>query len=359
MALGLAPLERSAAEIPAAVASSIAAQYPSLEALYKDLHAHPELSLMEVKTSERVAAELRAAGFEVTEKFGGTGVVGVLRNGPGPTLLIRTDMDALPVMEETGLPYASTVHTLNLSGVDVPVMHACGHDAHMTVFVGTARVLSGMKDRWSGTLVLVGQPAEEIGVGARNLLSAGLYRQFPKPDFALGLHDHAQLAFGTVAFTEGFSTSNSDAIEITVRGIGGHGSMPEATKDPIVLASQIVLALQTIVSREIHPGDRAVVTVGSIHGGTKGNIIPNEVKLQLTLRSYSAEVRERLITSIRRICRGEAIAAGIPDELMPIVAANGTANDAIYNDPALTKRVRAATSVRVSMLSKLLTRITL
>jgi len=338
----LAPQLRSAPEVSAAVGARIAAEYPSLDALYKDLHAHPELSLMEEKTSAKVAAELRSAGFEVTEKFGGTGVVGVLRNGPGPTLLIRTDMDALPVKEDTGLPYASTVRSLNLSGTEVPVMHACGHDLHMTVFVGTARVLAGMRDKWSGTLVLVGQPAEEMVVGARNLLTAGLYRQFPRPDFAIGLHDEPQIATGSVGFAEGFFTSNADAVNITVRGIGGHGSRPEITKDPIVLASQIVLALQTIVSREIHPGDRAVVTVGSIHGGTRGNIIPDEVKLELTLRSYSQDVREHLVASIRRICRGEAIAAGIPEDLMPTVEVVGSSADSIYNDPALTRRVRAA-----------------
>jgi hippurate hydrolase len=326
-----------------AVQSRLDADYPSLDALYKDLHAHPELSLMEEKTSARMAAELRSAGFDVTEKFGGTGVVGVLRNGPGPTLLIRTDMDALPVKEETGLPYASVVRAVNLSGTEVPVMHACGHDIHMTVFIGTARMLAGMRDQWSGTLVLVGQPAEEMVVGARNLLTAGLYRQFPKPDFAVGLHDEPQLATGTVGFAEGFFTSNSDSVEIVVRGIGGHGSRPENAKDPVVLAAQIVLALQTIVSREIHPGDRAVVTVGTIHGGTRSNIIPSEVKLGLTLRSYASDVREHLVASIRRICRGEAEAAGIPEELLPAVTVvPGESADAIYNDPALTRRVRAA-----------------
>jgi len=330
-------------EASSVVESRLAADYPSLEALYRDLHAHPELSLMEEKTSARVAAELRAAGFDVTEKFGGTGVVGVLRNGPGPTLLIRTDMDALPVKEETGLPYASTVHALNLSGKDVPVMHACGHDIHMTVFVGTARMLAGLRDRWSGTLVLIGQPAEEMVVGARNMLTAGLYRQFPRPDYAIGLHDDPQLATGSVAFCEGFFSSNADSVEVTVRGIGGHGARPDNAKDPIVLAAQVVVALQTIVSREIHPGERAVVTVGSIHGGTRGNVIPDEVKLQLTLRSYSSDVRAHLVASIRRICRGEAVAAGIPEELMPLVTViEAESAQSIYNDPALTRRVRAA-----------------
>jgi hippurate hydrolase len=337
-----APALRAADAAQADVTQRIAAQYPSLEALYRDLHAHPELSLQEGKTSARVAAELRSAGLEVTERFGGTGVVGVLRNGPGPVLLIRTDMDALPVKEDTGLPFASTVRAVNLSGAEVPVMHACGHDLHMTVFVGTARVLAAIRDRWSGTLVMVGQPAEEFVVGARNMLSAGLYRSFPKPDFAIGLHDEPALPTGSVGFAEGYFSSNSDSVDITVRGIGGHGAAPENTKDPIVLASQIVLALQTIVSRELHPGERAVVTVGTIHGGTKNNIIPDEVKLQLTLRSYDAAVREHLVNSIRRICRGEAIAAGIPEDLMPVVTVSGSSADAIYNDPALTRRVRAA-----------------
>jgi amidohydrolase len=334
---------RAATGLTSAVEKRLDADYPSLEALYKDLHSHPELSLMEEKTSARVAAELRSAGFDVTEKFGGTGVVGVLRNGPGPTLLIRTDMDALPVKEETGLPYASAVHALNLSGKDVPVMHACGHDIHMTVFVGTARMLSGMRERWSGTAVLVGQPAEEMVVGARNMLTAGLYRQFPKPDYAIGLHDDPQLATGSVAFCEGFFSSNSDSVDITVRGIGGHGARPDNAKDPVVLAAQIVLALQTIVSREIRPGERAVVTVGTIHGGNRSNIIPDEVKLQLTVRSYSPDVRAHLVASIRRICRGEAIAAGMPEELTPVVTVvEAESAQAIYNDPALTRRVRAA-----------------
>jgi hippurate hydrolase len=338
----IAPLCAGAGTAQEEVQSGIAAQYPSLEAFYRDLHTHPELSLQEERTSGRVAAELRAEGFEVTEKFGGTGVVGVLHNGPGPTLMIRTELDALPVKEETGLPYASTARMVNLSGTEVPVMHACGHDVHMTVFVGTARMLVATRARWSGTLVLVGQPAEEMVVGARNMLVAGLYRKFPKPDFVIALHDDPSIATGSVGFAEGYFTSNSDSVDITVRGIGGHGSRPELTKDPIVLAAQIVLALQTIVSREIHPGDRAVVTIGTIHGGTKNNIIPDEVKLQLTLRSYDHDVRDHLIASIRRICRGEAIAAGIPEELMPVVALVGSSADATYNDPALTRRVRAA-----------------
>jgi hippurate hydrolase len=329
--------------VQATVANKLAADYPALEKFYTDLHLHPELSLMEEKTSAKVAAELRAAGFEVTEKFGGYGVVGVLRNGAGPTLLVRTDLDGLPVAEETGLPYASTARVTNLSGQEVAVMQACGHDIHMTVFAGTARMLAALKDRWSGTLVFIGQPAEEIGVGARAMLTAGLYQKFPKPDFALAVHDSATLAAGTVGTVEGYVMANVDSMDITVRGIGGHGAYPHTTKDPIVLAARIVGALQTVVSRETRPVDPAVITVGSIHGGTKHNIIPNEVKLQLTLRSYSDQVRAHTIEAIRRICRGEAIAAGLPDDLMPVVTVKEEEfTPATYNDPALTRRVRAA-----------------
>jgi hippurate hydrolase len=328
---------------PAYVQARLDADYPSLESLYRDLHAHPELSLQEEKTGARLAAELKAAGFEVTEKFGGTGVVAVLRNGPGPTLLIRSDMDALPVKEDTGLAFESTARMVNLSGQDVPVMHACGHDVHMTLLVGTARMLAGIKDKWSGTVILIGQPAEEMAVGARNMLTAGLFRQFPKPDFAIGLHDDTGVPTGSVGFCEGAFSSNADAVTIDVRGIGGHGARPENAKDPVVLAAQIVLALQTIVSREIHPGDKAVVTIGSIHGGSAPNIIPDSVKLQLTLRSYSDDVRQHLITSIRRICQGEAIAAGMPEDRMPVVTVTESGKaDSIYNDPKLTARVRAA-----------------
>lgn len=325
------------------VARKVAADYASLDALYKDLHGKPELSLMEERTASVVARELRTAGFDVTERVGGYGVVGVLKNGSGPTLLIRTDLDALPVLEETGLPYASTTRVQDLSGREVPTMHACGHDIHMTVLAGTARTLASLKDQWAGTLVLIGQPAEERGIGARAMLSAGLYQKFPRPDFALALHDSATLPTGTVGTIEGFMMANVDSVDITIRGVGGHGAYPHATKDPVVLAARIVLALQTIVSRETRPIDPAVVTVGSIHGGTKHNIIPDEVKLQLTLRSYSDAVRRHTLDAITRICRGEAIAAGIPEDRMPIIT---TAEDeftpATYNDPTLTRRVRGA-----------------
>jgi hippurate hydrolase len=325
------------------VSNQVAVDYPKLEALYTDLHLHPELSLMEEKTAAKVAAELRAAGYDVTEKFGGFGVVGLLKNGPGPTLLIRTDLDGLPVLEETGLPYASKDRVTNLSGQDVPVMQACGHDIHMTIFTGTARMLAALKDKWSGTVLFVGQPAEEVGAGARNLLAAGLYRKFPVPDYAIAIHDSATLPAGTVGTIEGFGWANVDSVDITVRGRGGHGAYPHTTIDPVVLAARIVVALQTIVSRETRPVEPAVVTVGSIHGGTKHNIIPNEVKLQLTCRSYSDNVRQHILTAIQRICRGEAIAAGVPDDLLPIVTHKEEEfTPATYNDPALTRRIRGA-----------------
>jgi hippurate hydrolase len=326
-----------------AVTAKIAADYPLLDALYKDLHAHPELSLMEERSAGKVAAGLRDAGFAVTENFGGFGVVAVLKNGPGPTLLIRSDLDGLPVEEETGLPYASKTRTKDLSGREVATMQACGHDIHMTCLVGTARALAAVRDRWSGTLVLIGQPAEEIGTGARAMLTAGLYQKFPKPDFALALHDSATLPAGTVGTVEGFALANVDSVDITVHGVGGHGAWPHTTKDPIVLAARIVTALQTIVSRETRPLDPAVVTVGSIHGGTKHNIIPDEVKLQLTLRSYTDAVREHTIAAIRRICRGEAIAAGLPENLYPeVTLVKAQFTPATRNDPALTRRVQAA-----------------
>jgi hippurate hydrolase len=324
------------------VTSGINAEYTSLEALYKDLHARPELSLMEERTAGIMAGELRKAGFEVTERIGGFGVVGVLKNGPGPTVMIRTDLDGLPVQEETGLPYASKTRVKDLAGREVATMHACGHDIHMTVFAGTARLLASLKDRWSGTLVLIGQPAEERGIGARAMLADGLFQKFPKPDFALALHDSATLPAGTVGTIEGFMMANVDSVDITVRGVGGHGAYPHTTKDPIVLAARIVVALQTIVSREIRPVDPAVVTVGSIQGGTKHNIIPDEVKLQLTLRSYSDRVREQTLEAVKRICRGEAIAAGIPEDRMPVVTqAEGEFTPATFNDPTLTRRVRS------------------
>ncbi len=321
----------------------IAADYPVLEKLYIDLHRHPELSYQEERTAARIAAELEGLGFSVATGIGGHGVVGVLRNGDGPTVLLRTDLDALPVAERTGLPYASQVKAVERTGQKVSVMHACGHDVHMTVFVGTARWLVRHRDDWSGTLVMIGQPAEERGAGARAMLEDGLFTRFPKPDYALALHVNAALPAGTVAYVPGYALANVDSVDITVHGIGGHGAYPQATKDPVVLASQIVLALQTIASREIDPQDPVVVTVGSIHGGAKHNIISDRVDLQLTVRTYADATRRRVLDAIRRIAVNMGRVAGLPDELLPEVRIHEEEyTPSTYNDPDLTERLAAA-----------------
>jgi hippurate hydrolase len=307
--------------------------------LYKHFHAHPELSFQEVKTATRLAQELRQAGFEVTTGVGRHGVVAVMRNGRGPTVLVRADMDGLPVKEQTGLSYASVDKATDTQGNEVPVMHACGHDVHMTCLVGVARVMGQMKESWRGTLLLIGQPAEEAGGGARAMLADGLFQRFPRPDFCLALHDSAEFPVGTFSYTPGFAMANVDSVDITVRGSGGHGAYPHKTKDPIVLAASIVLALQTIVSRELEPTEPAVVTVGSIHGGTKHNIIPDEVRLQLTIRSYADEVRQHILEAIRRIVRGQALAAGLPEERLPLVEVHSDFTPSTYNDPDLTARI--------------------
>jgi len=322
-------------------------ELPSLVALYKKLHAAPELSHFEKETAAVIARELRAAGFAVTENVGkyddpahtSYGIVGVLRNGDGPVVLIRTDLDGLPVEEKTGLPYVSKVRTKNPQGLDVGVMHACGHDVHMASFVGAARLLAQLKSQWRGTVVMVGQPAEEGVTGAKAMLADNLYTRFPKPNYAIALHDSTDLPAGAIGYASGFVLSSATSMDITVRGIGGHGSRPEAGKDPIVLASQIVLALQTIVSREISPFDPAVVTVGSFHGGTRHNIIPDEARLQLTIRAYKEEVRRKILASIERISMQTARAAGIPEHLLPTVTVTPVYAPATYNDPALTARL--------------------
>ena len=325
----------------AADPASIAKQeLPSLVALYQELHGNPELSLHEIETAARIAKELREAGFEVTEKVGGNGIVGVLKNGEGPVILVRTDLDALPVKEQTGAPYASTKVVKDELGREVNVMHACGHDVHMASFIGTARALSKLRDQWKGTVVMIGQHAEERVLGARLMLRAGLFSKFPKPDKAIALHCSADMAHGQVGIVEGYALANVDSVEIVVKGVGGHGSMPHLCKDPIVLASQIVLALQTIVSREVRPGDPAVVTVGSIHGGTKSNIISDEVRLQLTLRSYKTETRQHLIDSIKRIVQAQAESANMPADKMPEVIVSDDRASALYNQPALCAEVR-------------------
>jgi amidohydrolase len=315
---------------------------------YKSLHAAPELSHYEEKTATFLAAQLRAIGFTVTERVGkyerpewtGYGVVAVMKNGAGPTVLLRTELDALPVDEKTGLAYASKVKMKNDAGQEVSVMHACGHDIHITNMIGTAKMLSELKNQWQGTLVILGQPAEEVVDGARSVLRDGLYERFPKPDYVIALHDSADLEAGKVGYTPGYAMASATSVDIKIRGLGGHGARPEATKDPIVVAAQVILALQTIVSREDSPLDPVVVTVGSVHGGTKHNIIPDEVDLQLTVRAYKEEVRKRVLASIERITKGIAMAAGIPEDRAPIVKfSDSQFTTALYNDPQLTERL--------------------
>ncbi len=318
--------------------------YPDIEKVYIDLHSHPELSAHEVRTAAQLAEHLRPLGFEVTEHVGGTGVVGIMKNGSGPVVLLRTELDALPVLEKTGLPYASHVVVHDDHNIEVPVMHACGHDVHMSSWLGTATLLAANKNHWSGTLLMVAQPAEETIGGAEGMLKDGLYTRFPKPTYALAIHDDADLPAGEVGYNVGYTTSNADSIAITIYGAGGHGSAPQTTIDPIVIGSRIVLTLQTLVSRETTPGDFAVVTVGTFHAGTKNNIIPDEAKLQLTVRSYKAEVRRKLLAGIERIAKAEAEAAGATK--MPRVERYEGA-DAVYNDPDLAKRVMTAVAIRL------------
>jgi amidohydrolase len=345
----------AAFSVPATAQQSLDAmvdrEIGQLVATYKMLHAAPELSHYEAKTSAFLATQLRALGYVVTDHVGkydrpewlGYGVVAVMKNGDGPTVLVRTDLDALPVEEKTGVPYASKVKTKNDAGQDVSVMHACGHDIHITNMIGTAKMLVQLKDQWHGTLVLIGQPAEETVNGARAMLADGLYTRFPKPDFVIALHDSADVEAGKVTYYPGYAMASSTSVDLVIRGLGGHGAKPEATKDPIVIASQVILALQTIVSRENSPLDPAVITVGSIHGGTKRNIIPDEVTLQLTIRTYKEEVRQHILASIARIAKNVALAGGVPEERAPILTVIESENaPSTYNDPQLTERVAAA-----------------
>jgi hippurate hydrolase len=334
-----------AAQAPPAVwttptVAEVDAIYPDVEALYMDLHRNPELAFQETQTSAKIAARLKALGFDVTTGVGRTGVVGVLRNGAGPTVMLRTELDALPVEEKTGLPFASTAVGRNSAGQTVPVMHACGHDIHMAALVGTARLMAERRDRWRGTLVMVGQPAEEAGGGAAAMLNDGLFTRFPRPDFAIALHDDDTMPAGTIGYHAGYFRSMADNVTITVYGRGGHAAMPHNTVDPVVLAARVVLSLQTIVARENNPIDPVVITVGSIHGGTQANVIPDEVRLQLSVRTYTREVRARTFAAIRRIAKGEADSAGAPRE--PLVEFAEGSNGPVYNDPALTGRIAAA-----------------
>ena len=340
--MGAAALALAAPAAAQTLGGEVQAQMPSLMKIYDDLHANPELSFMEVRSAGILAAEARKLGFEVTEKVGGTGIVAVMKNGPGPVVMVRADMDALPVTEQTGLPGASKVRVTTAEGVETGVMHACGHDTHMTAWVGVARLMAANKDKWSGTLVMIGQPAEERGAGARMMLEDGLYTRFPKPEYVLAFHDAAQFPAGRIGYTPGYALANVDSVDVLVKGVGGHGAYPQATKDPIVLASRIVGALQTLVSREISPLDSAVVTVGSFHAGAKHNIISDEAKLQLTVRSYTDEVRDHLLDGIARIAKGEAIAAGMPDDRMPVVTVQKDEyTPATFNTPEFTQEMAA------------------
>ena len=317
----------------------IANDYTFLESFYIDLHKNPELSFQEKRTAKKVVNELKSLGFVTSIPVGGTGLVGVLKNGDGPTLLIRTDLDALPVKEQTGLPYASTQTAVDDLGKTVNVTHACGHDIHMTVFIGTARQMVRIKNQWQGTLVMIGQPAEERGAGARMMLADGLFERFPRPDFNLALHVFPDLAAGSVSYSTGYAFANVDSVDIAVHGIGGHGASPHKTRDPVVLAAKIIMSLQTLVSREIPPLDPSVVTVGSIHGGTTHNIISDRVDMQLTVRSYSDKIRKQLLDGIKRISLAEGKAHGLPDSLLPTVKIKKEATPSVYNNPELTKRM--------------------
>ncbi|MCB1553795.1 MAG: amidohydrolase [Xanthomonadales bacterium] len=320
----------------------IAADYPYLESLFQHLHAHPELSMQEFETAKRLADELRPLGFDVTSGVGKTGVVALMRNGDGPTLLIRADMDALPVQEKTGLAYASTVRQVNLEGKEMPVMHACGHDMHVTGLVGVGRRMAAMKDRWHGTLMLVGQPAEEALGGARAMVVDEIYPRFGRPDFALALHVIAKYPAGKIALSDGLVYSSADTITMTVRGVATHGASPHLGRDPIVLGSQIVLALQNIITREVSPLEPALITVGAFNGGTAPNVITDEARLDITIRANTEATRYQLLDAIKRVAEHTARAAGVPEDRLPIVYVHPDGAPTTTNDTALAQRVRAA-----------------
>jgi amidohydrolase len=316
--------------------------YSDAHALYLDLHQNPELSSHETQTAAKLAAHLRSAGYDVTEHVGGTGVVAILKNGPGPTIMLRTELDALPVEEKTGLPYASKVHAKDDAGRDVSVMHACGHDLHMAAILGTAEMMAHSRDTWHGTLMLIGQPAEETISGAEAMIRDGVFTRFPKPDVAVALHVYNELPAGMASITPGIYNTNADSVRITIYGKGGHGAMPNTAIDPIVIAARTILSLQTIVSREVRPGELAVVTVGYIQAGTKNNIIPDHAEMGLTVRTFKQDVRKQILAAITRIANAEAAGAGAPRE--PLVERyEGT--DLVYNNPALAERLRAPLEV--------------
>jgi hippurate hydrolase len=320
--------------------ADIDALYPDLSALYEDLHRNPELAFQETRTAATLAARLKTLGYEVTTGVGRTGIVALLRNGQGPTAMLRTELDALPVEEKTGAPFASKTMAKNAAGQAVPVMHACGHDLHMTAWMGTAAWMASHRQAWKGTLMLVGQPAEETVSGAAAMLKDGLFTKFPKPDFAIGVHDDDTLPAGTIGYRAGFFRASMMAPVITVYGRGGHGAVPQNTVDPVVIAARTVMSLQTIVARETNPQDPLVVTIGSIHGGTQGNIIPDQVRMELSVRTFSEDVRKRTMTAIERIVKAEAAAAGAPRE--PSIEFANAGIGPVFNDPMLTTRVVSA-----------------
>jgi len=313
--------------------------YPEAQALYLDLHQNPELSSRETQTAAKLAARLRNLGYDVTEHVGGTGIVAILKNGNGPTVMLRTELDALPVEEKTGLPYASKVHTKDDAGHDVPVMHACGHDLHMASLLATAAIMAHSKGSWHGTLMVIGQPAEETISGAKRMIDDGFLTRFPRPDVAVAMHVGNNLPAGKVGITPGIYDTNADSLRITIYGKGGHGSAPHTSIDPIVIAARTILTLQTIPAREVKPGEMAVITVGYIHAGTKNNIIPDQAEMGLTVRTYKADVRKQILAAIARITKAEAAAAGAPREPL-IEGYEGT--DAVYNDPALAQRLKGS-----------------
>ena len=326
-------------QIKAQNVNDIKKMLPELVKIYKHIHQHPELSYMEFKTSKLLADKMRSFGFKVTEHFGGTGVVAILKNGKGPKILIRTDMDALPILEKTGVPYASKERQVDVEGVEQPVMHACGHDIHMTVWLGTAKYLATHKKQWHGTLMMIAQPAEERGGGAAAMLKAGLYKKFFVPDYAIALHVNSSLEAGKISYCPGYAMANVDMARMTFTGRGGHGAYPHKTIDPIVMAAQFITDMQTIVSREISPVDPAVITVGSIHGGTKGNVIPSTVDLEFTIRSYTDEVRNHLLEALQRKANATAAAFNVPKKDYPVLKLKDTYTPALYNDPKLVEKV--------------------
>ena len=336
--LVLALLATSAFAQTAQHSKELDAAYPAAHELYLDLHQNPELSSHETQTAAKLAERLRSLGYEVTEHVGGTGIVAILKNGNGPTVMLRTELDALPVEEKTGLPYASKVHTKDDAGRDVPAMHACGHDLHMSALVATATIMAHSKETWHGTLMLIGQPAEETISGAKAMIADGFLTRFPKPDVGVALHVGNELPAGTVGITPGIYNTNADSLRVTIYGKGGHGAAPNTTIDPIVIAAKTIVALQTIDSREVKPGELAVITVGYIRAGTKNNIIPDQAEMGLTVRTFKADVRKQVLAAIDRVVKGEAMAGGATRE--PLIE-HYEWTDAVFNDPALANRLRA------------------